>query len=202
MNISDTLANWMEVKAYAILCALSKHSGLDGRVMPGCGALTLQAGFVQPIGCYSWHVTLRDTSVYFHLQINVLMPFFFICDALTIGLEAWIGRECSEPVSLFASAVNSSSFKLGSDDILMSSSQLWQALDGFCSLAAKQCRGFTGCSFDHIKKAQIKFSSEIFPHCSAMNFCLSKLQLTFVFLIIFYSVNICFSKTHHDLPFM
>lgn len=119
------------------------------------------------------------------------------CPNYRIG--AWIGRENSEP----ARAANSSSSKLGSDDILTLSSQLRQALHGCCSFTAKQCVRCSSSSLATSKEhIQIKVSSKIFPQWSAMNFCLtSKSQLTSVFLIIFYSPHVCFLKTHMTLTF-
>lgn len=84
-----------------------------GELDLGHGALTLQADFAQTVCCYPPHVALRDTSIHPHLHINPLGPFFLICNALTTGLGAGMGREGSGPASLFASSISNSSSKLG-----------------------------------------------------------------------------------------
>lgn len=89
-----------------------------------------------------------------------------------------MGRECSGAASLFASAVSSSTSKLmGSEDILMSSNQLWQARNSTAASLPRSAEDTVALlkgKYVVAKRAQIKCSSKKFPHGSSFNFCLNQ----------------------------
>lgn len=80
-----------------------------------------------------------------------------------------MGWECSGLARLFVSALSYSTSKLGSDDNLMLSIQLWQGLNITASQCGK-CNRSSEENYVVVKRAQIKFFSKIVTHSNTLNF--------------------------------